>query len=75
MVRESIEIHASEVALANAISFRHVGCFLEEELQLRVELVCELRPCHILVVIHDARNVRSNLLVELQAHQLRRLWI
>jgi UDP-N-acetylmuramyl pentapeptide synthase len=75
MIRESVEIHAPEVALANAIRFRGLGRFPEEEVQFRVELVRELRPCHILVVIHDARDVRGNLLVEFQAHQLRRLWI
>jgi len=53
MVRKSVEIHAPEVALANAIRLGSVGRFLEEESQLRVELVRELRPCHILVIVHD----------------------
>jgi hypothetical protein len=38
MVWKSIEIHTSQVALANAESFRRVSRFLEEGSQLAVEL-------------------------------------
>jgi len=51
------------------------GCLLRIELQLGIELVRKLRPCNAFVVIHDARYVSGNLIVELQTHQLRRLWI
>ena len=68
MVGKSFQIYASEITLVNAVRLRRVGCLLKIGLQFGVELVCELWPCDILVVIHNAGDVRGNLFVEFQTH-------
>jgi hypothetical protein len=75
MVRKSVQIHAPEITLANAVGFWRVGCLLKIELKLGIEFFGELWPCDTLVVIHDARDVRGDLLVEFQTHQPRRFFI
>ncbi len=75
MVWKSLEIHAPEIALANAVCFGKVRGLLEGGSQLAVELIGKLSSGNLLVVIHDPRDVRRDLPMKLQTHQPRRPWI
>jgi hypothetical protein len=75
MIGKPFEIHAPQVAFANVVSFWGIGGFLKKESQLTVELIRKLSAGDIFVVIHDPRDVGSNLPMKLQTHQLRRPWI
>ena len=68
VVRESVEIYSSNITFMNAVGLRRVRSFAKIHLQLRVELLRELRTCDILVVIHNPRDVGMNFPVKLQPH-------
>jgi len=72
VVRESIEVHAPEIAFADCVRVRGFSGFLKERAQLLKELVGQLSPGDILVVIHDARDVRCDKIIEFEAYQRRR---
>jgi hypothetical protein len=75
MIRKSFEVHPPEIALADAESFWRINCLLEEGSQLGVELIGELLPGDIFVVLQDKEDVGCNLAMKLEAHQPRRPWM
>ena len=68
MKRKFLQIHSPEITLSNTVGFRRFRGFLEKGSQLRIEVVRELWASHILVIIHDTRDVGRDLPMKLQAH-------
>jgi hypothetical protein len=68
VVRESGKIHAPKIVATNDVGFRRFSGLLKIQLKFRIELIGKLWSCDLLVVSHNARNVRVNLVVEFQPH-------
>jgi len=68
MIGKCFEVYASEIPLANAVSFGIIGCLLKELTCFAVELRCEFGSSDILVIRHNDRDVRCN-----QAMKFRRI--
>jgi hypothetical protein len=61
VIRESLQVYAAEVTLANRERFRSLAGRLHVVFQLGVELVGELPRRYPLVVCHDLVDIRINI--------------
>lgn len=70
MIRESMKVHSSDIAFANCKSLGLGGRCLHEVPQLGVEVVREILGSDLLVISHYLVNIRINLRMKDEPHQL-----
>src|SRR5918996_425625 len=72
MIRESIEVHSSYITCANCERVRLSDSCLHEAPQLRIELIRELHRSDFLIISHYVVDIRINLRMKDDPHQLPR---
>lgn len=72
MIRESLQVYAAEITLADRKGFRSFRCPLYVISQLGVKFVGELPRSNPFIIIHDLVDIRINLRMQDEAHQVRR---
>jgi len=68
MIRKALEIHSPHVSLSNRELFGLCGRCHHEMAELGIEFVRKFWRGHVLVVIHDAVDIRINLRMKDKPH-------
>ena len=68
MIREALKIRPPYIALSNRKLFRLCGCNHHEMAELGIEFVCKFWSGYLLVVTHDAVDIRINLRMKDEPH-------
>ena len=69
---EALQIHTAEIMFASSEGFRPLGGLLHVISQLGVKFVGELPRRNPLIISHDLVDIRTNLRMYDEAHQVRR---
>ena len=70
VVRETMEVDAAKVALADGKRLGPLGCVQHEAAQLGIKIVRKLPAGDALVILHDGVNIGVNLPVQDEPPQL-----
>ena len=68
MIRKAMKVDSANIAFANCERLRSSSCFSHELPQLGIEVICQFRCGHFLVVGHDAINIRVNFRMKDEPH-------
>lgn len=61
VIRKPMEIHPTNIALADGKRLRAVRCIYNAMSQLRVKIISKLPPCDAFVILHDRADIGVNL--------------
>src|SRR4029077_17626738 len=72
MIREALQVHAADIAFANREGFGPIRSLVHVIPKLRIKFIGKLSCPNPLVVPHDLVDIRIDLRMEDEPHQVRR---